>query len=231
MVPTGPPVAPTAAFSANPTTGEAPLSVNFSDLSQGIPTSWLWNFGDGTTSTSQNPSHSYAQGTYDVSLTVTNSEGSDTLTQTALITVTEPTPTASFLPTADAFVRSSSPSTNYGTADYLRVRDGSPIYDSYLMFDVNGLGASSVVSATLHLFVDNGSPDGGTVYSVSNGWTETGINWNNAPGGSALGSLGSVTGGTWVEFDVSSIVTGEGVYSFALASNSTTARSTRVEKD
>ena len=221
MVATGPPVAPTANFSATPTTGQAPLSVNFTDLTQGLPTSWLWDFGDGTTSTSQSPSHVYAEGTYDVSLTATNDQGSDSLTQTALVTASEPTPTATFQPIADAFVRSASPTSNYGTADYLRVRADSPVYDSYLMFDVNGLGASSVVSATLRLFVDDGSPDGGTVYSVSNGWTETGVNWNNAPGGSALGSLGSVTAGTWVEFDLSAIVTGEGVYSFALASNST----------
>ena len=65
--------------------------MNFSDLSTGAPTSWSWTFGDGGTSTQQNPSHTYtAAGTYDVSLTVSNTEGNDSLTQTGYITVTEP---------------------------------------------------------------------------------------------------------------------------------------------
>jgi PKD repeat protein len=56
--------------------------VNFTDTSTGEPTSWQWKFGDGTTSTEQNPTHTYnATGTYDVTLTVWNDMGSDTMTQ------------------------------------------------------------------------------------------------------------------------------------------------------
>ena len=55
------------------------------------PTSWSWTFGDGGTANAQNPSHTYtAAGTYTVSLTVSNLDGSDTLTRTGYITVTEP---------------------------------------------------------------------------------------------------------------------------------------------
>ena len=53
------PVAPTASFTASPVSGTAPLQVGFTDTSGGEATSWLWDFGDGVTSTSQNPSHTY----------------------------------------------------------------------------------------------------------------------------------------------------------------------------
>jgi gliding motility-associated-like protein len=70
---------PTVSFSADMTTGCVPVKVNFSDLSSipgGNITSWSWNFGDGTTSTEQNPTHTYASpGFYDVSLQVTSSTG------------------------------------------------------------------------------------------------------------------------------------------------------------
>ncbi len=90
----GGPVPPTADFSAAPTSGSYPLTVQFTDQSAGSPTSWSWDLGDGTTSTVQNPSHAYqAAGIYTVSLTATNAEGSDTVTRTDLITVTEPVPT------------------------------------------------------------------------------------------------------------------------------------------
>jgi len=83
--------APVAAFSGTPTNGVAPLAVTFTDASTNAPTSWSWTFGDGGTSTTQNPSHSYAAaGTYTVGLTVNNAYGSDVMTKTSYITVTEP---------------------------------------------------------------------------------------------------------------------------------------------
>ncbi len=80
--------APVAAFTGSPTTGSAPLTVQFTDQSSGSPTSWSWNFGDRKTSTAQNPSHSYTKkGTYTVTLTVTNAYGSNALTKTGYIVV------------------------------------------------------------------------------------------------------------------------------------------------
>ena len=71
---------PLAWFEAEPTGDDSPLVLNFTDYSIGPVTTWLWNFGDGSTSTEQNPAHSYATfGTYPVSLTVTGPDGSDTL--------------------------------------------------------------------------------------------------------------------------------------------------------
>jgi len=68
-----------ADFTANPTSGPVPLTVNFTDQSKGDITEWYWDFDDGETSTEQNPSHTYNDvGNYTVSLTVSGSEGSDT---------------------------------------------------------------------------------------------------------------------------------------------------------
>jgi LPXTG-motif cell wall-anchored protein len=67
---------PVASFTASATSGKAPLVVRFNDTSANTPTSWLWAFGDGSTSPEQNPSHTYQEpGTYTVSLTATNAAG------------------------------------------------------------------------------------------------------------------------------------------------------------
>jgi len=73
------PAPPSAAFAGSPTSGDAPLTVSFTDQSTGAVTGWSWDFGDGATSTQQHPSHTYdVPGAYDVSLTVTGPGGSDT---------------------------------------------------------------------------------------------------------------------------------------------------------
>ncbi len=82
----------TADFSANPTTVERGGTVAFRDASTGNPTSWSWIFqgGNPSTSTSQNPSVVYQNpGTYNVTLTVSNANGEDTRTKNAYITVSE----------------------------------------------------------------------------------------------------------------------------------------------
>lgn len=81
-------VAPTASFNTASTSICVNSSVIFNDLSANQPTTWAWNFGDNTTSTDQSPSHVYATpGTYTVTLTVTNSAGTNTSTLTNYITV------------------------------------------------------------------------------------------------------------------------------------------------
>ncbi len=82
--------APVAAFTYSPMEPLAGEMVQFTDASTGgTPTSWLWDFGDGGTSTQQNPTHAFAAaGDYDVTLTAANDGGADDATQT--VTVTEP---------------------------------------------------------------------------------------------------------------------------------------------
>jgi PKD repeat protein len=85
-------VKPVANFTANTTSIEVGQSVSFSDLSTNDPNSWSWSFAGGTPSTSsaQNPTVTYnTAGTYQVSLTASNSAGSDTETKSAYITVTQ----------------------------------------------------------------------------------------------------------------------------------------------
>jgi parallel beta-helix repeat protein/predicted outer membrane repeat protein len=85
-----PPVA-IANFDAEPTSGERPLTVEFTDLSTGSITSWSWDFGDGETSFLQHPVHTYDDsGTFSVSLTVSGPYGSDDTTMIDLIHVVEP---------------------------------------------------------------------------------------------------------------------------------------------
>jgi len=81
-----------ADFTSSVTSGKAPLKVTFTDESTGDPTKWKWDFGDGTTSSVQNPTHKYSEaGSYTVTLTATNNKGSDTVTRTDYIVVTKPT--------------------------------------------------------------------------------------------------------------------------------------------
>jgi PKD repeat protein len=83
-----PVITPVANFTATPTSGNAPETVKFKDTSRNHPTSWYWDFGDGTTSTLKKPSHVYTDtGTYTVTLTVTNAAGSDTGTKAGYVTI------------------------------------------------------------------------------------------------------------------------------------------------
>jgi len=79
-----------ADFVGSPTSGTAPLEVQFTDQSAGEITAWVWDFGDGQASTEQSPSHTYdTVGEYTVSLAVTGPTGSDEEVKTDLILVTE----------------------------------------------------------------------------------------------------------------------------------------------
>lgn len=77
--------APVAAFTAS-SFSSCTSTISFTDSSLSIPQSWLWNFGDGTTSTLQNPSHTFlTSGVYNVQLLVTNTLGGDSITQQVTI--------------------------------------------------------------------------------------------------------------------------------------------------
>jgi PKD repeat protein len=83
--------APTADFTADTTSGPAPLTVNFTDLSTETPTVWSWTFGDTGTSSLENPSHNYLNpGLYTVTLTAENAAGADLETKVDYINVPEP---------------------------------------------------------------------------------------------------------------------------------------------
>jgi parallel beta-helix repeat protein len=126
-----------------------------------------------------------------------------------------------FVPVADSYVDAGTPSTNYGTAATIRT-DASPVRKAYLRFDVQGGGGAQPV--TLRLFAQSSNSTGVQIRSVSSTtWGETTITHNNAPPVGAVVDSSSVQAGRWFNFDVSSLVSGDGPVSFAVTTTSGTA--------
>ncbi len=140
----------------------------------------------------------------------------------ATATVTTPAPTTSFTinPVADARIELGAAGSNFGT-DVQLIADNSPVKASLLKFSVTGVGP--VKTARLRLYCVDPSDRGGDLHLVrDSSWAETSVTWNTAPAADSglLGSLGAVATGGWYEFDVGSIVTGDGTYSFEITSTS-----------
>jgi PKD repeat protein len=77
-------------FEGTPLQGSEPLTVQFTDLTQGSPIEWYWDFGDGNVSNEQNPSHTYQlDGSYDVTLRVVVSGGEGVETKVSYVNVTD----------------------------------------------------------------------------------------------------------------------------------------------
>lgn len=147
---------PTAAFASDKQAGCVPMMVNFSDGStpgSGTITNWFWDFGDGTTSTQQNPSHVYTTaGNYTVTLRVTNSSGcTKTVTRPQYIT-------ASSSVKADFSYTTSGLCAAPATVNFVNsTTAGSPL-NFYWNF---GDGNTSTASNPAHTYAANG------VYSVA----------------------------------------------------------------
>jgi PKD repeat protein len=218
--------APSASFTASPTSGVAPLTVQFTDTSSGTVDSRAWDFqNDGIVdSTAASPTFTYTSAnTYTAKLTVTNAFGSSSTTRT--ITVNPPGgggSTSTFTPTDDAYVRQPNPDENNGAATTLRVyKSGASDTQSYLKFTVTGV-TTAVSSAKLRLWVSDASAVAGSIYAVSDTtWSEGAITWATRPAvGPFITAGGAAPLGTWVDFDLTGAVTGDGTYSFALKDGS-----------
>ena len=128
-----------------------------------------------------------------------------------------------FTPIDDATVRSSSPDKNYGSDSTLQA-DNDPSDDFLIKFVVSGLNNRSVLGAKLRLYNVNKSDIGGEFYSVAdNTWVEDSVTWNTAPMDdlTLLASLGPVEQENWYEVDITSLITGDGTYSFRINTTST----------
>ena len=163
--------APVAAFSAFPTFGSAPITVSFTDQSTGSPTSRKWTFGDGTYSTGENPVHKYSEaGLYSVTLTASNADGSNTLTKSSYIIVSN---------VLDAPATSFSASPTSGntpiTVGFTGQSKGSPTSWKWSFGD----GNTSTDKNTVHTFNKSG------LYSVT-------LTASNAKGSSALTKSGYI---------------------------------------
>ncbi len=125
--------------------------------------------------------------------------------------------------TADAKVEEANPSANAGTSTALRVDGGSdPDVQTYLRFSVTGV-SGTLQSAKLRLWATSPTANGPSVFTTSDTWSETGITWSNKPAlsGSGVGKVANIATSTWAEFDVTSLVSGNGTYDFVLAGTST----------
>jgi len=162
--------APLADFSASSTSGNAPLTVDFTDLTSGGPTSWSWTFGDGGTATAQNPSHTYAAaGTYTVALTASNACGSGGETKLGYIVVSDPPPATMLVVDSIAVVRENLGGGNKrGVATVTVVDDaGNPVAGALVTGDFSGKTSESVTPATTDasgqvVFFSSGAKGGGT---------------------------------------------------------------------
>ena len=133
------------------------------------------------------------------------------------------TSTLTFITEADAQVEENNPGTNTGTSNNLEViNSNNRSIESYLRFTVSGT-SGTVQSALLRVYSTTDSTrNGPAVYATGNSWSETGITWNNRPArtSGAADNKGSIPKNTWVEYNVTALVTGNGTYSFVLAGDS-----------
>lgn len=118
-----------------------------------------------------------------------------------------------FAPAADATISMDSPTSNRGSSSRI-VADGSPVQDFLLRFDVN-TGGCAITHAALSITVDSrrnsGSRSGGVFHISDTSWTESDVNWTNAPlPGVVVATLGDVAAGTTYDVDLSSVVTVDG---------------------
>jgi PKD repeat protein len=137
---------PAADFTADPLVGDPPLTVTFRDISYGKIDSWLWSFGDGSTSTLQNPVHTYfVPNTYTVSLLVSNSYGSNRKTADGYVTIGSP-PIAKFL---------AEPATGQAplTVQFTDLSTGNPKQYEWSFGD----GTQSTAKNPVHIFQNGGS--------------------------------------------------------------------------
>jgi PKD repeat protein len=161
---------PICNFAANITTVLAGSTVNFTDLSNNVPTAWSWSFSGGTptNSTTQNPSVVYnTLGTYPVTLKVSNSFGSDSLTKTAYIHVVNGlnmcSANTTYLPTGTLF-DSGGPNGHYGNDENcsLLINPGCAssitlsfesfntysYYDVFMVYDGNSTSGTLLLDAS-----------------------------------------------------------------------------------
>jgi len=136
------PNAPQSSFTADVTNICEGSSVSFTDESNGNPISWAWNFGDGGSSSEQNPTHVYtAPGTYSVTLNVTNTFGTDGYTAVNSVEVG-----AVNIITQD-FSICEGESVTVGLTTYSQS-------GSYTNILVNEAGCDSIVNTNLEVFIN-----------------------------------------------------------------------------
>jgi len=139
---------PVARFTSNVAMGFAPLMVKFTDSSLNMPTAWIWTFGDGVSSTLQNPNHTYySGGQYTVGFTAANAAGSSFLNTTNYVFVYAPgflampdhgvAPlTITFVDTGTGYPKPSAWYWDFGDSHYSNIQNTTYQYVSPGTYDV-----------------------------------------------------------------------------------------------
>lgn len=155
-------------FSVYPKSGKAPLTVSFQDLSSGNPTWWHWSFGDGTSSTLQNPTKKYSvPGMYSVTLTVGNGTQTKTMVVENAVTVTDGS-----LPPGEVQAKFSyGPGAGYAplTVYFADTSLGNPISWKWNFGD----GEEAQIRNPMHVYREAGHYD--VTLQVNNGYTTDGV--------------------------------------------------------
>jgi hypothetical protein len=168
-------------------------------------------------------------GSYQVDATTT---GVSTPVTFSLTNAPAPPPgTPAAVDVADSYVRSDVPGSNFGTAQILIGRT-SPEIDSFIKFDVSGLGGPPM-KAVLRLWLET---TGTTTYKVDqvtdNSWTESGITFADKPAfGGLLATSDATTANTWMDVDVTAAVTGNGLVTLGFTSGTTAGKNFGSRED
>ena len=222
------PQVPAAAFSVSPTSGYAPLTVKFTDQSTNSPAAWNWNFGDGNTSTLQNPTHTYSTaGNYTAVLTASNAAGSNTVTGTVNVAPPEDSgseePVVSEIEVSDNRLREASPSAVYKSSSFIDVGgiNGVGRYRDVMQFDLSEYAASGEISnaiLSLYWYYPSTSRPEDTVievYRPADSWNPDYVSWNKKDKSVAWKNAG----GDW--YDKNGIFQGSAPYATVTIKGST----------
>ena len=207
----------TLSWNNKPTRGNL---ITQAGMSPTILNNWIsfdvTSYVTGSGTYSFNLTSDYAQGVF-----FSSSEGANS----PVLEITPPA--ASINISDDAYVNQSSPTLKTGAGDLIKIKHATGAeMESFLKFNVTGIDVVTVESATLKIYSTTyygGQTGNAYIYGVSdNRWGEATLGWNNKP---ARGNLIAQAGispsimNNWVSFDVTSYVTGNGIYSFNLTSD------------
>lgn len=130
--------------------------------------------------------------------------------------------TLTFSPTADAtIIRDNGEGEGRAQMNETLEADGNPVSNFMLKFRVSGIGRRKLQSAKIRLYAVSPALTGGRFYTAGADWLGEKLTWRNAPTAHELvGQLGQVKKDQWYELDMSSLITGDGVYSFRVVTES-----------
>jgi PKD repeat protein len=231
---TNPPPPPAASFTAGPTIGVAPLTVNFTNASTGA-TNYNWSFGDGHVSTSTNPTNTYTNaGTYTVTLTAIGAGGTNSVTNVNYIVVTNPpppvasftgSPTNGLAPLAVTFANASSGATNYswnfGDGNVSAATNPAHTYTNAGSYTVKltavGAGGTNSVTNVNYIVVTNPPPPiASFTGSPTNGLAPLTVTFANASSGATNYSWNFGDGNVSAATNPAHTYTNAGTYSVKL---------------